>query len=257
VAIFRLLIYLTISVMLVACSSAPIIEGQKFDFFTKLLKRPSPSVILSHGSDCAVDYSLDLANKLNDWGFNAVILNHCSRRGIPAHTSTATYLSAWDRSDDYFLVSKWIKDQPWHAGAIAVVGWSQGGSGVLSTADYRTQKNSNRSDAEIDLIDAYVAFYPGCDIASPPIQPHKPLLILHGEADELALIGKCAYPQLNHQNYSIITYPNAGHGFDIFGPTVKMCKEPLGCFTTREYDPKATVQSRDALRAFLLKNLSH
>ena len=238
--------------LLTGCVSNPtVVEEQKFNFLEKTLEKSAPTVILSHGSDCDTRHASDFAMKLNDWGYNAIVLNHCVRRGIRSHITRAGYLSPWDRTEDYFKIASWIKKQKWHNGKIAVVGWSQGGSGVIAASDYQIQRNLGMKDEDINLIDAFVAYYPGCDLAALPTKAERPFLIHHGVKDSLALIVKCPYGRLKDTNYKILKYADAGHSFDMPGSDVMACREPIGCYKSREYSSPAHEKSNDETKRFL------
>ena len=242
---------------LVGCVSTPtVVEDQKFNFFEKTLDKSASTVILSHGSDCDTRHASDFATKLNDWGYNAVILNHCVRRGIRSHVSRAGYLSPWDRAEDYFRIASWIKKQKYHTGKIAVIGWSQGGSGVIAASDSKIiQRNLGIKDLDVNLIDAFVAYYPGCDLATLPNQAERPFLIHHGVKDSLALVVKCPYDRLKNPNYKILKYADAGHSFDMPGPDVMACREPIGCYKSREYNVSAHKKSNEETKRFLDEHL--
>jgi dienelactone hydrolase len=243
--------------LLTGCVSSPtVVKEQKFNFLEKTLVKSAPTVILSHGSDCDTRHASDFATKLNDWGYNAIVLNHCVRRGILSHIGRASYLSPWDRTEDYFKIASWIKKQKWHNGKIAVIGWSQGGSGVVSASDYQTQRNLGMKDEDINLIDAFVAYYPACDLATLPTKAERPFLIHHGVKDSLALIAKCPYGRLKDTNYRILKYADAGHSFDMFGPDVMTCREPIGCYKSREYSSSAHKKSVDETKRFLDEHLN-
>ena len=243
--------------LLTGCVSNPtVVEEQKFNFLEKTLEKSAPTVILSHGSDCDTRHASDFATKLNDWGYNAIVLNHCVRRGIRSHIGRAGYLSPWDRTEDYFKIASWIKKQKWHNGKIAVVGWSQGGSGVIAASDYQIQRNLGMKDEDINLIDAFVAYYPACDLAALPTKAERPFLIHHGVKDSLALIVKCPYGRLKDTNYKILTYADAGHSFDMPGPDVMACREPIGCYKSREYSSPSHEKSNDETKRFLDEHLN-
>lgn len=241
---------------LIAFANDLSLDGQKFEVSVKKVKGPAPTVLISHGSDCSVGHPLSFGSKVNQWGFNAVILDHCFRRGLPPHVGSASHLSAWDRSEDIFKAAIWVKAQTWHEGKIAAIGFSQGGAGVISAANRQAQLNLGRLDNEIDAIDAFVSFYGGCDLAVPPDTPSKPFLVHHGEVDELALLSKCPWkrPELDPK-YEVHIYINAGHAFDV-GTTATLCKSMIGCVKTAVPDTGSTTLSYQRTEVFLKKQLA-
>jgi dienelactone hydrolase len=231
------------------------IKDEKFKIFLRKIENPASTVIVSHGSDCSTRHPNNFASKLNNWGFNAVVIDHCVNRGIKSHVSRLSFLSPWDRSADLQKTALWIKGQAWHKGKIGAVGYSQGGAGVIAANDYQIQNNLGVGDDLINSIDAFVAFYPGCDIAFPPNSPNKPIMIHHGKKDQLALVAKCPYGRLSDIKYEIKLYEDAHHSFDM-GVTATLCKEILGCVVTAEPNTKALEESDVFTKEFLQRHLN-
>lgn len=231
------------------------IKEEKFKVFIRKIENPASTVIISHASDCSTRHPNNFASKLNNWGFNAVVIDHCVNRGIKSHVSRLSFLSPWDRSADLQKTALWIKSQAWHKGKIGAVGYSQGGAGVIAANDYQIQNNLGISDNLINSIDAFVAYYPGCDIAFPPNSPNKPMMIHHGKKDQLALIAKCPYGRLSDSKYEIKLYDDAHHSFDV-GVSATLCKEILGCVVTAELNAKALQESDEFTKEFLQRHLN-
>jgi len=98
---------------------------------------------------------------------------------------------------------------------INVIGWSHGGEGVLSwLANLEEEPNG---------VQSAVVVYPGCS-TSGPWESSLPILMILGEADDIALPSVCntliqSLP--NKTNVQVKSYPEARHGFDLTeGPTV-------------------------------------
>jgi dienelactone hydrolase len=252
----KLLVFLFLALtVLNSRASDDSIKEEKFKVFLRKIENPAPTVIVSHGSDCNTRHSNNFANKLNSWGFNAVVIDHCVNRGIKSHVSRASFLGPWDRSADLQKTAFWIKSQAWHKGKIGAVGYSQGGAGVIATNNYQMQNNLGVSDNLINSIDAFVAFYPGCDISFPPDSPNKPMMIHHGKKDQLALIGKCPYDRLSDSKYEIKLYDDAHHSFDT-GVTANICREMIGCVITSAPNAKALQESDAFTKEFLQRHLN-
>lgn len=110
-----------------------------------------------------------------------------------------------DRAYDAFASAEWLASQPYiQRNRIGLLGWSNGGTSVLSAArDIRQPKG-------VDFRLA-VAFYPGCKVmAEQGFRPRIPVTILHGLADNWTPPGPCQ--GLNGVRF--IGYPDAHHDFD-------------------------------------------
>lgn len=112
------------------------------------------------------------------------------------------------RRDDTLAAARWLAAQPGTpAGGVVVMGWSDGGSTTLATAQAR-------DDLPPGLIRGFVAFYPGCRwtgiAASGP-----PILLLIGEADDWTPAEPCrALARRVGSRITLVTYPGAYHEFD-------------------------------------------
>ena len=221
------------------------------------LGSPSSTVLVSHGSACLVQQSYDWASQLNKWGYNAVVIDHCTTRRVRQYTQTGgppLNLQPEDKALDYIAIARWLEKEDWHKGKIAVIGFSMGGTGVLKLID--AAFSSNQSSGAIKIhIDAAVAFYPECKVGRPPPQPSIPTLIHHGQSDELALSRRCKYEELKHHNYQILLYEGAHHTFDDNGYEISGRSMKGETKTLRRYDREADIKSRSATKAFLGQHL--
>jgi dienelactone hydrolase len=155
-----------------------------------------------------------------------------------------------DKALDYILIAKWLEEQAWHKGKIAVIGFSMGGTGVLKLIDENFSSN-NAASTNKAYIDAAVAFYPECKRDRPPRNPTIPTLIHHGESDELALSRRCKYAKLQHPNYQIMLYSNAHHTFDDKGGDFRSLSMKGESKYIRRYDREADQKSRASTKEFL------
>lgn len=209
---------------------------------------PSPTVLIAHGSDGVQRHHLEWADVVRSWGYNAVVIDHYTLRGIGMHIGTVLPgVRGEDRARDMIYAARWVQQQSWHKGKIAVIGFSQGGSGVLALANkneleyYKVIKPNDSMP-----ISAAVAFYPGCSISSPPIKPSMPLQVHLAVEDTLAMIGFCG--SMEDAQYSIHKYNSATHAFDVY----------MGQFRPsfhHRYDPGITRVARENTKQFLDKNL--
>jgi dienelactone hydrolase len=185
-----------------------------------------PAIVLMHGCAGMVDARGALAPRHRDWaerfarwGFVTLLTDSFNPRGVkalcelkdrPIHPWTDRTLDAYAALD--YLVSRSDVDP----NAVFVLGWSHGGSTVMSVV--RREAPGRRADGP--HFKAAIAFYPGCigPLQQKSYQPSMPLLILHGEADDWTPAQPCV--DLAHKlgasglPVQTITYPNAHHAFD-------------------------------------------
>lgn len=161
-------------------------KGEKLPFNLRVIESaiPAPSIIISHGGSCRLPQEEMWGVKFREWGYNVVIIDHCTARRIAPHTGVEPPpLSTEDRVNDYIATAEWIKIQKWHQGKVAVFGISRGGEAVLRASDTRFSRVRRGLEGMAEL-DVYIALYPACSAF--PKAPRAPLLILHGELDNLA-----------------------------------------------------------------------
>ena len=252
---FLLFSLTTTASLLAGCASFENHQGEKFPFSIKVIESgmPSPTVLVSHGGSCRLPQDEMWAGRFKNWGYNAVLIDHCSQRNIGPHSGMAVPLvMPSDRVNDYIAVAEWVKFQHWHKGKVAVFGISRGGEAVVRAADERFDRG-RRGRAGLAELEVYVALYPAC--GSFPKAPRGPLLIMHGEADNLASFGACDYHLLDHPNYTIKTYPNAHHGFDVPGPDIVRSTRDIASFVAARYDPSAAALSAEDTRVFLSRHM--
>jgi dienelactone hydrolase len=246
----------TLSVALFAsCATFENEKGEKFSFKITVRNKdtPAPTIIVSHGGGCRTSQEDMWADRFRQWGYNAVIIDHCSGRGIGPHTGVEPPpLKQQDRVDDYIATAEWIKTQAWHKGKVAVFGISRGGEAVLRASESRFNRGRN-GDAGLAELDVYIALYPACSYV--PKAPRAPMLVMHGELDNLAVFSTCEYSERNHPNYTIKTYPHAHHGFDITGCNTIGSNRYLGNYVSCRYNEAASSQSMNDTKEFLAKHL--
>ena len=237
------------------CASFTNEKGEKFPFSIQqsTLSKPAPTVIVSHGGYCLTDYDRAWANKLNNWGFNAIIIDHCSARGIGPHTGIdPPLLKIVDRVSDYAVIAKWLQNQNFHNGKIALLGESRGGEGVMRASDIRFNR-SYGGDEALKLISSYIAYYPPC--TSPPKESRGPVLIHHGDKDNLAVFSTCEYDSWTNKNVRLNVYHDVSHAFDQPGSVIYGSNQYLGSFIARKYDFEADIKSQEITKKFLEETL--
>jgi dienelactone hydrolase len=212
-------------------SSLPV----QIELFLSTSNQPTPTVVIAHGSGGVKPSQRVWASLAQSWGYNAVVIDHYTLRGIGDHTGRiAPGAGAWDRAQDMNAVANWIKQQSWHQGKLAVVGFSQGGAGVFSLISSKTPYA------------AAITFYPACAINAPPSSPQIPTQVHLAEKDDLAYIRYCT-SELTDARYQSYIYKNATHVFDVNMTTTT----PF----THRYDPAAARESQQRSREFLDQNL--
>jgi dienelactone hydrolase len=255
-SLFRTVLVLSSLLALHGCATFENHKGEKFPITIKVerIDKPAPSVIVSHGGSCRLIQEDIWAKRFQDWGYNTVIIDHCSARNIGPHTGIQPPpLRPETRVDDYIAVAEWIRHQKWHNGKIAVFGISRGGEAVMRASDARFVRNVRGGAEGLAQLDVYVALYPACSLV--PKAPRAPILVMHGELDNLAVFGTCEYHTLSHENYIIKTYPGAHHGFDMPGPDITGSNQYLGHFISGRYNAAAAQKSINDTKEFLYKHL--
>lgn len=174
--------------------------------------------------------------RANAAGHHVLLLDSFTPRGereICTVASERRRIRPSDRRDDVFRAVRWLESQrPADNARYVILGWSNGGSSVLATAD-REAWPRNLTPPQ-----ALVAFYPGC---RPYIgrwrEPVAPLLLFLGDADNWTPADDCerfaqgltpgAAPTAANTGRASVTvrrYPNANHGFD--GPDGPIRERP-------------------------------
>ena len=183
---------------------------------------PHPAVILLHGCGGRDARSGALDRRHADWaerlagaGFVVLLPESFAARGQgPQCTVRDRRILPWrERRADALGARDWLAGQSFvRAEAIALMGWSHGGSTVLAAAD-------------APGFTGFVAFYPGCSRAlrAGSFAPAAPLLLLMGEADDWTPPGPCrALAEQAGPAVTYVGYPGAYHGFDAPGTRLRL-----------------------------------
>jgi dienelactone hydrolase len=207
---------------------------------------PFPVVIVLHGcSGLGINQKL-WAERLNDWGYAAFILDSFGPRGIRsvcAPLAQSNVLPS-DRASDVISAALWLRSQQGiDPDRIAVLGGSHGGS----TAVWVTQ--AVYEERYPGLLKASIDYYGAC--RNPETHGTVPLLAFAGEADDWgnpALTCRTFARKLHpNQPFEIYTYPNVVHGFDNPRQVTLMRNEGHAML----YDQAAAEDSYQHVRAFL------
>ncbi len=174
---------------------------------------PHPAVILLHGCGGRDDRRGEMTARDADWarrlagaGFIVAAPESFGSRGLGQQCTVRerTVTPGRERRSDALAVREWLAAQPGvRAEAIALMGFSHGGSTVLHAAD-------------LPGFAAFVAFYPGCRplLGKSGWAPAAPMLLLIGAADDWTPAAPCGALAAAHPAITYRAYPGAHHGFD-------------------------------------------
>jgi dienelactone hydrolase len=230
-------------------------KGDTFRFSIEqyTLSSPAPSVIVSHGGACLTSFEHSWAKTLNSWGYNAIVIDHCTSRNIGRHTGVEPPpLNVHDRVSDYAVVAEWLQSQNFHKGKIALLGQSRGGEGVIRASDPRFNRTYG-GDETLSFISAFIAYYPPCN--APLVSSSAPVLIHLGDQDNLAIFTWCSYENWTNDRIRLSVFKGVSHAFDQPGSTLNGSSKYLGNFIVRKYDHEAATKSQQITRDFLNETL--
>lgn len=212
---------------------------------------PRPTIIVGHGSGGVTIVELAQAVDISKWGYNSVVVDHYTARGIGIHTGSAVRGAyPTDRASDMLAVAKWVQAQTWHQGKIGIVGVSQGGAGLWVLADKGALKRHGKfkvTDDDLSLFSFGVAMYPACapSLASPPFKPSFPIQLHIAGADDLALPQFCN--TFGNEMYEKHIYEGATHAFNYDSVLT-------GSRFTHRYDRDADRLSQSRIREYVKKH---
>ncbi|HTM06939.1 MAG TPA: dienelactone hydrolase family protein [Verrucomicrobiae bacterium] len=211
-------------------------------FFTaKGTAAKAPAVIALHG--CGGLYGLDndlnarhrdMAELLRREGYHVLLPDSFKPRG---HDSICTAkigtrdLKVANRRRDVFGALDWLATRAEvDRQRIALLGWSHGGSTVLSTNNRQVKEVAAHSIKPR----AAVAFYPGCSAylsARDGYRPNAPLLLLIGEKDDWTPPKPCiglrekVRDQYPEDTFELRLYPDSYHDFDAPNQPLRVRKD--------------------------------
>lgn len=155
-----------------------------------------------------------MADLLVAEGYNVVFPDSLTPRGeteLCTQKIGTRKIDQTERRADVLGTLAWVSAQPWaQPNRIALLGWSHGGSAVLSSTD------ATRADLRAQSVKPVVAvaFYPGCSAAlKSGYQPSAPLVLMLGEKDDwtppetCVALGKAVGAEVN-------LYADSYHDFD-------------------------------------------
>lgn len=185
---------------------------------------PFPAIVAMHG--CSGLWSSkkpsDLSPRHADWGKRLAALGYVvlfpdsygSRDLGPQCKNDDRRVEPFrERVEDANAARRYLQTLPYvKPDAIALLGWSNGGSSVLYTVRPKDKPKAGSPDFR-----AAIAFYPGCTAMTKKDDwaTRVPLLIVMGDADDWTPAKPCKeLADANPDKVKLILYPGAYHDFD-------------------------------------------
>ena len=237
----KFITYLIAVCYLYGCSAKPLIIDEKNKLpVIKTQTSPSPTVLIAHGCDGWSNNSYyEWLYYFQNLGYNAILVDSFEFRGEKNVCTRGMIIPPSTRSDDFETVAKWAKNQSWHKGGVAVIGFSHGGSTALNIANNKNIKNIN----------AVISYYPSCNlnfVGSSIHNPKIPAQVHLAGKDDWTPSSECGLME----KYDVYHYLNATHAFDVRG---KKRKNKYGYLL--EYDEEATNFSKKRIEEFLKRTV--
>lgn len=195
--------------------------------------RPKGSVVALHG--CGGLYATlgarkgqinarhqAMADMLLEQGYAVLFPDSLTSRGVTqlcTQKISERSISQTERRRDTLASVNWVASQPWNnSSKIALIGWSHGGSAVLSATDAKHPEVAAQAAKPV----AAIAFYPGCSAAlKSGYQPNTRLVMLLGALDDWTPPGPCV--ELGKAvGAEVQVYPDSYHDFDSPVGSVKL-----------------------------------
>jgi dienelactone hydrolase len=173
---------------------------------------PKAAVVILPGCDGVVAHDRWWADQLSRWGYAALVIDSYRPRGYTEVCNRGVLVPPEAQARDAFdgaayLRSRFaMRDMP-----VGVIGFSHGGWAVLKAVLAGVVRRRDEPPFA-----AAVAFYPGCDPPTAPLE--SDMLILIGSADDWTPVARCErwrdQAQPNGHALQFKIYPGALHAFD-------------------------------------------
>jgi dienelactone hydrolase len=216
----------------------------------KANKLPAPTVLVMHGCGGVDQHHREWAKQLQEWGFNAVVVDSFGPRFVSSACTKAMSVTPLQRAIDAHLTAKWVMSQEWSERKVGVIGFSHGAWAALHAA---TKQDAEREIGASYLASA-VAFYPYCGSSFNFFSRNIPLQIHIGKDDNWTPATMCKDLARNWalgENY--FEYKSAHHGFDRIN-TDQSVQGTADSGPTRmrilRSDPEANTAARRHVRTF-------
>lgn len=224
---------------------------------------PFPAIVAMHGcSGLWSSKNIGLSPRHADWGRRLAALGYVvifpdsygSRDLGPQCRNDDREVEPFrERVEDANAARRYLQTLPYvKPDAIALLGWSNGGSSVLYTVRPKDKPKAGSPDFR-----AAVAFYPGCSAMADKGDwaTRVPLLIVMGDADDWTPAKPCkTLVDANPDRVKLILYPGAYHDFD---NEAQKLHELHGLAYTANGDGIAHTGFNPAARAAALKDVPY
>ncbi|HEV7575929.1 MAG TPA: dienelactone hydrolase family protein [Caldimonas sp.] len=237
-------------------------------YFFPASASPAPAIAMFHGCGGAYDKSGALARRMREYaelfngiGLHVLVVDSLTARyekELCTQRSGTRRVTQANRRLDALGALAYLADRAdVDAKRIGLIGWSNGGSTVLSATNLH-----HRDVAAATVKPAFaIAFYPGCEAdLKRGYSPSAPLLMLVGQIDDWTPSAPCVAlaRSVSEMRPEIVVYPGAGHGFDSDAP-VRLRKDvPNGANPGQGVhvggNPAAWRASRDRVVRFLAEH---
>jgi dienelactone hydrolase len=237
-------------------------------YFFPAAAAPAPAIAMFHGCGGAYDKSGALSRRMREYaelfnglGLHVLVVDSLTARYekelCTQRTGSRRVTQANRRLDALGAIAYLADRADVDAKRIGLIGWSNGGSTVLSATNLR-----HHDVAAATVKPAFaIAFYPGCETdLKRGYVPSAPLLMLVGQLDDWTPSAPCvalarAVAEIRPE---IAVYPGAWHGFDSDAP-VRLRKDvPNGVNPGQGVhvggNPAAWRASRDRVVRFLAEH---
>ena len=237
-------------------------------YFFAAATSPAPAIAMFHGCGGAYDKRGALSRRMREYaelfnglGMHVLVVDSLTARYekelCTQRNGTRRVTQANRRLDALGAIAYLADRADVDAGRIGLIGWSNGGSTVLSASNLH-----HRDVAAATVKPAFaIAFYPGCESdLKRGYSPAGPVLMLVGQLDDWTPSAPCVAlaKSVTEMRPEIAVYPGAWHGFDSDAP-VRLRKDvPNGVNPGQGVhvggNPSAWRASRDRVVRFLAEH---
>lgn len=224
---------------------------------------PFPAIVALHGCGGLWREKGKLSNRHSDWGerlagagFVVLMPDSYGSRGLGSQCGVKelTVRASRERVIDAVAARRWLQTLPdVRADAITLLGWSGGGTTILSAI----RADRSPADGKPDFARA-IAFYPSCrmQLESSSFKARLPVMILMGANDDWTPPAPCDFlaqaARRRGEKIELVVYPGAVHDFD--HPRLEV-KERSDIAYSATGTGKATVGTDPAAREDAIKRV--
>ena len=237
-------------------------------YFFAAARSPAPAIAMFHGCGGAYDKTGALARRMREYaelfnglGLHVLVVDSLTPRyekELCTQRNGKRRVTQANRRLDALGAIAYLADRAdVDAKRIGLIGWSNGGSTVLSATNLH-----HHDVAAATVKPAFaIAFYPGCEAyLKRGYSPSAPLLMLVGQLDDWTPPAPCLalVRSVSETAPEIVVYPGAWHGFDSDAPLRLRKDVPNGANPGQGVhvggNPAAWHASRDRVVRFLAEH---